>query len=191
MLKKIATSLEKLLDHDSSAENAVETGISEFKNGFNISDSLYEIDNLSYAFQDQLVDASNIERLVEKIACYFEIVFLIDLLCSKTATTQAKARPVQQLESAYIYGKKINVIENRTTPKIPEVPVYKVYKTGAFRFLEKFKIHDLDQQKKMNCYLIRISKKYALVLVGRSAEPWSKIRIEKLQHALMKINFTL
>jgi hypothetical protein len=190
VLKKFVVSLEKLLDYESTNENIFQSSTSELKNTFHISDNLNEIENLSYAFQERPVDSTNIERLVEKISCFFEIVFLVDLNSSKTSDNKSlTASSSQTLELVYIYGKKTNPINKGTGTVIPNVPVYKVFKTSAFRFLEKFQIQSLDQNKKMNCYLIRVSKKYAFVLVGQLAEPWSKIRVETLQNALMKINF--
>ena len=180
MLKKLSIKIESLFDHDNHNSLAQEHLITEARHKFEITDNLAHLENLSYVFNFEVKD-EDIENLFSQISCYFEINFLL----YKQSNKKYKPR------ASVLYGKKINTIESWPIVSLPQVPIFKVYKTNAHQLLKKFFLQELDPQNKMFCYLLKLSEECVLVLATQTAEPWAKLRIETLQNTLMKINFDL
>ncbi|MGZ3690133.1 MAG: hypothetical protein ACXVAX_01435 [Pseudobdellovibrio sp.] len=185
MFKKLTFKLEKIFDHDSSQNLALEHSINEARSEFEITENLAHLNNLSYVYNFE-VNAQNIETLFTQIACYFEINFLL----FRPKTNQGLSKKFKT-KNAILYGRNINNIEVWPLISLPNVPLYKVFKTNSHAILKKIQLQDLDREKKMFCYLLKLSDDCVLVLATQTAEPWAKLRIETLQSTLMKINFNL
>ena len=181
MLKQLTRKLEHLFDHDSNLNLVQEPSLVEARRLFNLTENISHLENLSFIYNSE-VDQKNIEALFSQISCYFELNFL---LVKQKKTAKHKAA------QSILYAKKINNLESWPALSLPAIPLFKVFKTSAYPLLKKFHLQDLDQDKKMSAYLLRLSSDCTLLLVTEVAEPWTKIKIESLQNTLMKINFNL
>jgi hypothetical protein len=127
---------------------------------------------------------------MDTLSCFFEMSFVFKKPVLIGANQQRRSLDFQA-DYVCLYGQKITSAYLQVPVKLPKANFYKVLKTKAYSFLRKFKLQDLDSEKKMNCYLIRISENVTFVFVTNMADPWAKVKIETLQQTLMRINFNL
>ena len=189
MFKKITATLENLLDHETNQNFVNELGLHEARKNYLSSENLNELENLSYAYSSE-VNSENLTILMDTLSCFFEMSFVFKkpVLLNTTALRRS---PDYQADYVCLFGQKITSAHLQVPAKLPKADLYKVLKTKAHSFLKKFKLQDLDSDKKMSCYLIRISENVTFVFVTNMADPWAKIKIETLQQTLMRINFNL
>ena len=189
MFKKITTTLENLLDHETNQNFVAELGLHEARRKYLASENLNELENLSYAYSRE-VTFENLTLLMDTLSCFFEMSFVFKK--PALVNTTALRRSVDyQAEYVCLFGQKVTSAQVRVPAKLPKAALYKVLKTTAHSFLKKFKLQDLDSEKKMSCYLIRLSENVTLVFITKMADPWAKVKIETLQQTLMRINFNL
>jgi hypothetical protein len=179
MFKQLTKKLEYLFDNDTQFNLALEPSLVEARSRFVLTENVSHLQNLSYVYNSE-VTQENMENLFAQIACYFEVNFLM-----------CKDKTNYKTRFATLYGKKINNLDSWTHLTLPEVPLYKVYKTQAYALLKKFGLKDLDESKKMTSFLFHLTPSCTLVVMTEVAEPWSKLKIETLQQTLMKISFNL
>jgi hypothetical protein len=189
MFKKITATLENLLDQETNQNFVNELGLQESRRKYLASENLNELENLSYAYSHE-VNSENLNMLMDTLSCFFEMSFVFKkpLLMN---TTSLRRLTDYRAEYVSLFGQKIISNHLQVPAKLPKADLYKVLKTKAHSFLRKFKLQDLDSDKKMSCYLIRISENVTLVFVTDMADPWAKVKIETLQQTLMRINFNL
>lgn len=185
MFKKINSKLENLFDGTQSPQFSTPEQKPTFDNSkkdFEIEDDISTLQNLSYAFSNEELTLEKLPHLLSRLALYFEAGFLMQ---KASTTTQYK------IASAFAYSKKIELQDSPRALRLPQIEFDKILKIKASNFLKHFNLDNLDPEKKMNCYLIPLSKKYYLVVATPLAEPWAQLRIETLQKTLLKINFSL
>ena len=189
MFKKITATLENLLDQETNQNFVNELGLHEARKKYLASENLNELENLSYAYSNE-VNSQNLTLLMDTLSCFFEMSFVFR---KPTALSSTTARRLSEYQADYVclFGQKITSTQVQIPAKLPKADLYKVLKTKAHSFLKKFKLQDLDAEKKMSCYLIRISDDVTFVFVNNMADPWAKVKIETLQQTLMRINFNL
>lgn len=189
MFKKITATLENLLDHESNQNFVNELGLHEARRSYLSSENLNELENLSYAYSFE-VNAENLNTLMDTLSCFFEMSFVFKKP-ALIGATQLRRSVDFQADYVCLFGQKITSAHLQVPAKLPKADLYKVLKTKAYSFLKKFKLQDLDSEKKMSCYLIHISENVTFVFVTKMADPWAKVKIETLQQTLMRINFNL
>jgi hypothetical protein len=189
MFKKITATLENLLDHDSNQNFVNELGLLDARKNYLASENLNELENLSYAHSFEVND-ENLNILMDSLSCFFEMSFVFKKPLPIRATNLRRSSDFQA-DYVCLFGQKITSVHLQAPAKLPKTDLYKVLKTNAHSFLRKFKLQDLDSEKKMSCYLIRISENVTFVFVTNMADPWAKVKIETLQQTLMRINFNI
>lgn len=182
MFKSVTSKLEWLFDHDSGQNPILDHALMEAKKKFTAIENNKHLANLSYVFSGE-VDRENISHLTAQIGCYFEMVFL----CKRKDELKSKYHVTETV----LYNKKTNVAESAGPFRLPKTPIFRVFRTTSYGFLSRLNLAELDPERKLKIYTLRLNENYSLVLACKTAEPWAKLKIETLQNSLMKINFNL
>lgn len=174
MLKKINSKLERLFDQNSAPHFLSDPTLTNARKNFEPVDNHLVLENLSYVFSED-VNSGNLANLYSQLCAHFEIGYLA-------------ARGKQQLT---MFGKAWPISEKAEILKLPVTPIFKIFKSDATGFLTHFALLEIDPDKKMYSYMVRIAEGHYFVFLTAIAEPWARIKIESLQKTLMKINFNL
>ena len=174
MFKKLNSKLENLFDENSAPHFLTDPGLIAARKNFQSVDNLQQLENLSYIFSEE-VTSELLPNLFSQLCSHFEIGYM-----------QAGIR-----QSVTLYGKPWPLVASTELLKLPEVPLFKIFKTDGALVLTHFKINELDPQGKMASFMVRINDGHYFVFLTSTAEPWARLRIEALQNTLMKINFNL
>ena len=174
MFKKLNSKLERLFDQNNSPVYSLDHSLIEAQKNFTAVDNNQMLENLSYVFSEE-VDRPGLQLLFSQLCSHFEIGYLFS----------------QGQQTLQLHGKNWQIPPGTKNFKIPKTALYKIFKSDAAPFLGHFALSELDVQKKMACYLIRIAEHHTLIFLTATAEPWAKLKIAALQNALMKIHFNL
>lgn len=174
MIKKLNEKVEKLFDQP---QQMVE--FEELKKNFRLTSDNQSLENISYIFQN-IVKKEDIALLFTQLSSFFEIGFMLE-----RTSSQNLYAPTQ----IFAFAKHLNQLDGLKTIRLPEVNLYKVMKTNAKSFLTKFNLANLDTEKKMTGFLVRLTPTHTFVVLSSLAEPWLQLRIESLQKTLMRVHF--
>ena len=174
MLKKINAKLESLFDENSAPHFLTDPSLISARKNFQAVDNNHLLENLSYVFSDEL-NAEKLPTLFAQLCSHFEIGYM------QTADAQ----------QVTLFGKPWALVASTSFLKLPEIPLFKIFKTDGALVLKHFKITELDPGRRMQSFLIRFSDRHYFIFLTATAEPWIGLRIEALQNTLMKINFNL
>lgn len=174
MLKKLNLKLENLFDENSTPHFLTDPGLIAARKNFQAVGDAHLLENLSYIFSEE-VDSTMLQNLFSQLCSYFEIGYL-----------QSNDK-----QNITLFGEPWALVASTAILKLPDTPLFKVFKTNGAMVLSHFQIEELDPAKKMQAYMVRIANGHYFVFVSATAEPWARLRIEALQNTLMKINFNL
>lgn len=176
MIKNFNQKIEELFEKPFDPQRA--QSLEEIKTKFILSEDNKQIENLSYVFAST-VGKNEIPLLFSQLASFFEIGFLFE----KTHT-----RKFQALQM-FAYSIQIKNLDGIGLMQLPEPKLFKVLCTSSASFLSKANLSMFGEDRKLDAYLIRVSKNETFVLMLSLADPWAQLRIEALQKTLMKIIF--
>ena len=179
MFRKLSEKLESLFDHQNANKLAFDHTLIEAKSRFVAENNTSIMENLSYVYNGA-VSEKQLLTLFSQLGCYFEINFLFRRIAHSSSYTT---------EAAMFFGHDLKNVEALPKIKLPPIPISKVYRTGAFGFLKKFELGEIDSGKKMTAYLFRLSEKHTLLVATDDAEPWAKLKVESLHQTLLRIHF--
>ncbi len=177
MLKKINTKLEHIFDDNSFHLHEIENKHLYAKKETVIVDNIRLLENISYIFSSE-IKKEQLPALIEKISIFFEACFLFE---KKIDNSYA-------VSEAFYYTEHIKCDAKL---KLPQGNICSILKTASLPLLKKMNLEIIDRESKLNAYLVHLSSEVALIVFCQSAEPWAKLKIEKLQETLYKINFML
>ncbi len=174
MIKKLNEKVEKMFDQP---QQLLE--FEELKKTFQLTSDNQSLENISYIFE-HVVKKDDITLLFTQLSSFFEVGFMMERTSSENfyAATQI-----------FAFSKHLNQLAGLETIRLPEVALYKVMKTSAKSFLTKFNLANLDSEKKMTGFLVRLTPSHTFVVLSSLAEPWLQLRIESLQKTLMRVHF--
>ena len=136
----------------------------------------HSLENLSYIHSQP--DQINIVRIFSQLSSFFELGFLFQKQKNTFAAIQG-----------FAFSQNINLGEKNILINFPEIDLYSLFKTNASGILKKMNYGFINENKKMNAFVIKVSHQYSILVFTELAEPWLKLRLESLQKTLMKISF--
>lgn len=140
------------------------------KTPFEVEDNIKLIENLGYFQNTQ----PNWSIYFSRLAPFFELGILFKS---------------NLLQTVFYNGNCHDCAEAQIKMKLPQSPIFDIYKTDAHIFLKKIKIHSFFETSKMQCHFVRLQPDLSFVLFSKKAEPWNRLLIESLQKSL--INYSL
>lgn len=175
MISKIFNRVEKLFDNP-----AFEINLIEQKKYFEINPDNNFLENISYSFNPRYVDC-HVTTVFTRLTSFFEMGFLFqkNRLNSKSC-----------LVSCFGYGLVNQDISSRVEFKLPESSLFSIHKTSAQGFLKKMGLNQIDPEKKLEAYYLRLSDSSSIVVMTSWPKPWIKPRLESLQKTLMRTPFS-
>lgn len=179
MIKKINQKIEKLFESSSDI-----FALHELKSNFLLEENIQLISNMSYAYQ-KAVRQDEFLYLFSQLSCFFEVG-----LCFKKMSNNFNANKYNAIQM-FAYGKQFTNLDNLPEVVFPQTTLFNILSTNSRSFLKKMNLQNLDMNNNLQAYLISISSEFSILLFTEYAEPWAKLRFEKLQSTLMKINFEL
>jgi hypothetical protein len=179
MIKKINQKIEKLFESTSDI-----FALQELKKNFFLEDNIQLISNISYAYQKP-VNQDEFLHLFSQLSCFFEVG-----LCFKKQNYNFNSNKYKAIQM-FAYGNQFMNLDNLPEIVFPQTTLFNILSTNSQSFLKKMNLQNLDQNNSLQAYLISISPNFSVLLFTEYAEPWAKLRFEKLQSTLMKINFEL
>lgn len=177
MLKKINNKLERIFDDNTFQLHEIENKNQNSKKETMILDDISLLENLSFIFSSE-IKKEQLPALTEKISIFFEACFLL----------QKNLDGLHCVTDSFYYTERIKC---DTKLKLPNGKICSILKTEANPLLKKMNLGIIDKNSKMQAYLMHLSDKTALIVFSQSAEPWARLKIEKLQETFYKINFLI
>lgn len=175
MISKVFNRVEKLFDNPS-----FEISLIEQKKYFEINPDNNYLENISYSFSLKDTNCS-ISTIFTRLTSFFEMGFLFQKNRLNTKSC---------LISCFGYGIINQDISKRIEFQLPQTSIFSVHKTSAQGFLKRLGLNQIDAEKKLEAYYIRLSENTSLVVMTSWPKPWIKPRLESLQKTLMRIPFT-
>ncbi len=171
MIKKWNDSFEKIFE-----TNTQDLNLLECQKTFHLNFENHSLENLSYIHTR--IHQANITTVFSQLSSFFEIGFLFEKQKRNFGAIQG-----------FAFGQTLQLDEKNIFLNLPPTSLYAIAKTPAMAILKKMNYDFLNQQKKMNAFVITVSSQHSVLVFSELAEPWLRLRLESLQKTLMKISF--
>ena len=149
----------------------MELAQNKYKN-FEVEENNTLIENLSY-FESPSKNESDMNTFFfTRLSAFFEMGLLIknNIICNM-----------------FYLGQNIEITNQSLYLKTPLSEPYKILTTNAETLLDKINFKNYLDVEKSTCLYIKICSDTGYILFSNLAEPWLSLRIESLQHSLMRM----